>query len=446
MKISTLTASLLATTLSTSAFAVENLDFSASAKLWYQTNNTNKSGSADLFEQETAVGFAEFDLGVKADLYEGLKGEANVVVLDTLGLENDVIGNPSNATVGHESSDDDIYDTQWWASIANLEYTIDNTSIKGGRMAINSPLLFTERWNAGYNTFEGGMATNTDIPKTKLTAMYITGNNGTGINNAGSPGNGIKIPSTTNYDGNFYGFGTSIDRTNAVKVGAIDTEVDVHDGKKSLYSLGAEIKPMDDLNINLWYYNISSIKDAYWADASYSVAGVFMGVQNSGVFGKEGTYGNGNAYESKDNMITAVKLGYTIDKLNFFGAYSFTDDEGAGAPIVANFATNRKSKIYTQAIVQDGAIIGAQDTTAWKVQASYKFETWKLLGWVQNVQQDDAPASSAFRDSTEYDLVAVKKIGEHVNLKAIYMHREYDETSSGHDKFDFVRLIASVKF
>jgi hypothetical protein len=279
--------------------------------------------------------------------------------------------------------------------------------------------------------------------------MYITGNNGTGINGAGSPGNNIKIPSTTTYQGRFYGFGTSITQS-ADKVGAISVNNTVHDGKKSLYSVGAEIKPVDDLNINLWYYNISSIKDAYWADASYKLGGLFIGVQNSGVMGKDGTYGNGSAYESEDNMLTAVKLGYTIDKLNFFGAYSFTEDNNldsnAASPIVANFATNRKAKIYTQAIVQDGGIIGVQDTKAWKVQASYKFDGWKLVGFVQNVQQNDASAASPFRDSTEYDLVASTKVGKHVNLKAIYMHRSYDETSSGHDAFNFVRLIAGVKF
>jgi len=440
MKISTLTASLLATTLATSAFAVENIEMSGSAKLWYQTNTTNKDGSADLFEQPTAVALMEADLGVKADLFEGLKGETNVVVLDSLGLENDVVGNISNATTGHQDGDEDILKTQWWVSTANLKYNTGNTDIQGGRMTLNTPLLFTEKWNAGYNTFEGGVVTNTDVPGVKLTAMYITGNNGTGLNNAGSPGLGIKIPSTVMYNGNFYGFGSSITGTHTSPV---STNVVVEDGKKSLYSVGAEISPIDDLNINLWYYNISSVKDAYWADASYSVAGVFLGVQNSGMYGKEGTYGNGTAYESGDNMITAVKLGYTLDKLNFFGAYSFTDDE-ANAPIITNLSTNRKSKIYTQAIVQDGGIIGAADTKAWKVQASYKFDTWKLVGFVQNVQQEKA--TNAFHDSTEYDLVASTKIGKHVNLKGIYMHRSYDDQGSGNDAFDFVRLIAGVKF
>jgi hypothetical protein len=445
MKLSTGTVLLLASVLTSTTYAVENIEMSGSAKLWYQTNVTNATGQPDLFDQAASVGLAEVDLGVKADLAEGLKTEVNAVVLDSLGLENDVVGNLSNATAAHQDADGNILDTQWWVSVANLEYTTGNTKAKAGRMALNTPLLFTEKWNAGYNTFEGGVVTNTDLPNTKLTAMYITGNNGTGINNAGSPGNGIKIPSTVTHSGNFYGFGTSIDDLGQKGTGPIWTNVDVKDGKKSLYSLGAEIKPTNDLALNLWYYNISSVKDAHWVDASYKLGSLFLGVQNSGVYGKSGTYGNGNAYESGDGMITAFKAGYTINKLNFFGAYSFTDDD-ANAPIVANFSTNRKSKIYTQAIVQDGAIIGARDTKAWKVQASYKFDGWKLLGWVQNTQQDSAPASSSFRDSTEYDIVAVTKVGKHVNLKGIYMHREYDKTTAGDDNFDFVRLIASVKF
>lgn len=443
MKISTLTASLLATTLATSAFAVENIEVGASAKLWYQTNTTNKDGAADLFEQPTAVALMEADLAIKADLFDGLKGETNVVILDSLGLENDLVGNLSNATTGHQAGDEDILKTQWWVSTANLKYNTGNTDVQAGRMTLNTPLLFTEKWNAGYNTFEGGVVTNTDVSGVKLTAMYITGNNGTGVatingtKNIG-PGYGIKIPSTVMYNGNFYGFGTAVDATG--QSGSLWTDTTVVDGKKSLYSVGAEINPIDDLNINLWYYNISSVKDAYWADASYKIAGVFMGVQNSGMSGKDTTTAYG---ATGDNMITAFKLGYTMDKLNFFGAYSFTDDK-ENAPVITNMSTNRKSKIYTQAIVQDGGIIGAADTKAWKVQASYKFESWKLVGFVQNVQQEQA--TNAFKDSTEYDLVASTKIGKHVNLKGIYMHREYDKQAAGDDAFDFVRLIASVNF
>jgi len=443
MKISTLTASLLITTLATSALAVENIELSGSAKLWYQTNATNKSGADNVFEQSTAVGLAEIDLGVKADLFEGLKGEVNTLVLDSLGLENDIVDNLSNATTGHQKGDEDILKTQWWVSVANLKYTTGKTNAQIGRMTLNTPLLFTEKWNAGYNTFEGAVLTNTDISGLKLTAMYITGQNGTGIQDAGSPGNGIKIPSTVTYNGNFYGFGTSIDHLG--QTGALHTDVIVHDGKKSLYSVGAEITPVDNLAINLWYYNISSIKDAYWVDASYKIGGLFVGLQNSSVFGKTGTYGNGDAQASNDNMITAMKVGYTIDKLNFYGAYSFTDDE-AGSSVITNLATNRKSKIYTSAIVQDGGIVGAADTKAWKVGGSYKFDAWKLVAFAQNVQQDSASAASPFRDSTEYDIVASTKIGKHVSLKGIFMHREYDETSSGHDSFDLVRLIAAVHF
>jgi hypothetical protein len=443
MKISILTASLLATTLVTSALAVENIEFNSGAKLWYQTNAANNAGADNIFNKSTAVGLAEIDVGVKADLFEGLKGEVNTVVLDSLGLENDVVGNLSNATAAHQGSDGDILKTQWWVSVANLKYSTGNTSAQVGRITLNTPLLFTERWNAGYNTFEGAVLTNTDIPKTKLTAMYITGQNGTGINNAGSPGNGIKIPSTVTNNGNYYGFGTSIN--NNGQTGAVWTGVTVDDGKKSLYSLGANITPVDNLSINLWYYNISSIKDAYWADASYKIGDLFLGIQNSSVYGKSGTYGNGNSYSSGDAMITAAKVAYTIDKLNVYGAYSFTDDN-ADASVITNFATNRKSKVYTSAIVQDGGIVGAPDTKAWKVGGSYKFDSWKLVSFVQNTQQGSASAASPFRDSTEYDIVASTKIGKHVNLKSIFMHREYDETSSGHDSFDLVRLIASVKF
>jgi len=420
MKLLRTTAPFLALLLATSAYAIENVKVDGQAKLWYQTG-VKDSTSLDMFQQESTVGQAGLELGVKADLVDGLKGKARVIALDSLGLEQSFIKDISSAGAAYE--DGAYYRTQIWITEANLDYKISNTSIIAGRQALNTPLLFTERWNISYNTFDGAIVLNSDIPNTTLVAGWITQHNG-GI--VAGNATATSFPSTTTHNGEFYGFGSSYDSATDV----------VTDGDESLYMIGAMIKPIDNLSVNLWYYDISDVLSAYWADASYKSSGVFMGIQNGGV--NSDTVGADNA------MITAVKLGYTVDKLNVNVSYSTTDEGNAGTGAIANFATGDKSKVYTQAVFQDGAAVGTRDTKVWKLGATYKFDNLKLIGFLQNTKQD--AATSSMEEGTELDLIAVMKIGKHLNLKGIYVHRDVDMRTSADFKQNALRLIASVKF
>ena len=65
MKTSTITALLLASTLVTSAYAIENVKVDGKAKLWYQTTGKNTDAAGvDMFQQKTTVGQAGLELGV----------------------------------------------------------------------------------------------------------------------------------------------------------------------------------------------------------------------------------------------------------------------------------------------------------------------------------------------------------------------------------------------
>ncbi|MCK4736972.1 MAG: porin [Sulfurimonas sp.] len=410
MKTSAITALLLASTLVTSVYAIENVKVDGKAKLWYQTgikDNTTK----DMFQQESTSGQAALELGAKADIADGLKGKVSLIALSTLGLEKSFISAIPSAGAGHENGN--YYRTQVWVTEANLDYKIDNTSIIVGRQALNTPLLFTERWNASFNTFDGALVINSDIPNTTLVAGYVNQHNGSGGIGGG----------TTTHNGESFGFGSSYS-------GGVVT-----DGKKGAYAFGAMIKPIDNFAVNLWYYNVNSNFTAYWADASYKASGLFMGVQNAGI--DVGASGVDNA------MVTAVKLGYTMDKLNLNASYSITDEGNAGTATIANFATSDKSKVYTQAVFQDGAVVGTRDTEAWRLGASYKFDNLKLIAFLQNTDQD----SSTMDEGTEFDLIFTTKIAKLVDLKGIYVHRDVDMVAAGADyKEDALRLIASVKF
>lgn len=418
MKLSRGTAPFLALLLATATYAVENVKVDGEAKLWYQTGNKSID-SFDMFRQESTVGQAALELGVKADLYSGLKGNVRGIVLDSLGLQDDYIQDISSAGAGYEHGS--YYKTQIWISEANLDYKISNTSVIAGRQTLNTPLLFTERWNASYNTFDAVVVINNDIPKTTLVAGYVAQHNGGA--HAGNATEIVAFPSTTMHSGEFYGFGSTYNGTR------------VTDAEKGAYFFGAMVKPIDKLVANLWYYDVNSIHKAYWVDAEYKISNLIFGVQNSGI---------DRALSSADDaMITAAMVGCTIDKLSVDFAYSTTDEGNAGTATIVNTATGDKSKVYTQSVFQDGAMVGTRDTTAWRVNAGYKFDPVKLSASVQNTKQD---SSTSMKEGTEFDLIATANIAKLVDLTGMYIHRDVDMKTARDFQQNAVRLIASVKF
>lgn len=418
MLISKTTAPLLALLLAASAYGVENVKVSGGAKYWYQTT-VKDTTSNDFFQQESSVGVAAVELGVSADLMDGLKGKASVIGLDSLGLEQSFVKDISSAGAGRENGDN-YYRTQIWLSEANLDYKISNTSVIIGRQALNTPLLFTERWNASYNTFDAAVLINSDLPYTTLVAGYVHQHNGgSSAGNATATG----FPSTTMHNGSYYGFGSSYDSVNDVMT----------DGKRRAYAFGAMIKPpVENLAVNLWYYNVNSTFTAYWADAEYKTSGFLFGIQNAGI--------NLAASGIDDAMITAAKIGYSMDKFSADISCSTTATGEAGTATIANAATGDKSKVYTQSVFQDGAAVGTRDTDAIRAAASYKFDALKLTASLQNIDQTSS-------EGMEFDLIASAKIGQYVSLTGIYVHQDVDYKTAATDfKNDAIRLIAAVKF
>ncbi|MDD3476477.1 MAG: hypothetical protein PHI38_06385 [Sulfurimonas sp.] len=418
MIVSKTTAPFLALLLVSSAYAIENVKVTGEAKYWYQTTVKDISGqpSGKFFQRESSVGVAAAELGVSADLLEGLKGKVSVMALDSLGLEKSFVKDISSAGAGVE--DNGYYRTQVWITEANLDYKIGNTSAIVGRQALNTPLLFTERWNASYNTFDAAVLMNSDIPYTTLVAAYVHQHNG-----GASAGNATatNFPSTTMHNGSYYGFGSTYNSTTK----------EVTDEKNRAYAFGAIVKPVKDLAMNLWYYDINSMFNAYWIDAEYKISGMFFGIQNSGI--DVATAGVDNA------MVTAAKVGYTLDKLTLDVAYSTTATGNTGTAIITNAATGDKSKVYTQSVFQDGAVVGSRDTDVWRAGAAYQFDGFKISTSYQDVRQ-------ATKDGTEVDIIATAKVAQYVNLTGMYIHQDVDEKTATDFKNDAFRLIASVKF
>lgn len=421
MRISKTTAPLLAMLLVTSAYAIENVKYKGEAKYWYQTTAKEDAVKNDLFQQETSVGVAAFEVGVEAELIKNLKGKASVMALHSLGLEQSFVKDISSGGAGWES-DDNYYRTQIWATEANLEYTLSKTTVVLGRQVLNTPLMFTESWNAAYNTFDGALLMNKDIPNTTIAAGYIHQHNGGASASNATAETGF--PSTTMHNGSYYGFGSSY------------AAGDMDDGDKRAYFLGAMIKPTKDLSVNLWGYNINSMYKAYWADAEYKISGLVFGVQNSSIDVKDSNIDNA--------MFSAAKIGYGVGKFTTDIAYSTTAEGEAGTAVVTNFATGDKSMAYTQAVFQDGATVGTRDSDAIRVSASYQFDLLKLTAFLQKTEND--ATAVALKEGKEFDLIATGKIGKYVNLTGMYIRQDVDNKTATDFKQDAVRLIASLKF
>ena len=93
-------------------------------------------------------------------------------------------------------------------------------------------------------------------------------------------------------------------------------------------------------------------------------------------------------------------------------------------------------------VIHDGGAVGARDTTAWKVNGSFKLLGSQLIA---QYQQKDTGWNDT--KGSEFDLIAKAKLGQYFGLTAIYVHREVDAPVDASDlTHDMVRLVAYTKF
>lgn len=404
-----------------SAYAeVKNVKFDGYAKVWYQTLDKSNDADDGLFEQKNSIGDVSVNLGVSADVADGMKFTAKWQILDTMGLESDVVGNrTTNAT---RASGD--LTTKSWASDMNIAYTADKTTVVVGRQQLDTPLLFTEKWNSAYNTFDAVAVVNKSVENLTLVGAYVGKHNGTELSVTGAPYGTVNAE-----------FNTPGSRTDSAS-------------NHQAFGAGA-VYATKELKVQGWYYDVNSLASAIWADAEFKMAGLFVGVQYGG-------YMPVSAYSAAydDSALMGAKIGYTIDKtINVYGAYTTTDDTAdKGALSVANFATGDKSKAYTQNVFTDGYFVGMEDTDSWKIGGSYKMEGVKIAasyGVASQGKNSGTTSSDANKvDRSEFDLIVSGKVGG-VDMKVIYLNQDvdYDDASASTDfDQDAIRIVATLPF
>lgn len=395
-----------------SAFAIDNVKVSGDAKVYYSTSD---EGTLDLFDQGNSAADTALRLGVTGDLTKGVSFGMTGYAVSALGLENNLVGDTwSGAHKLGNGAEDAAWMSELW-----LAATVGKTTAKVGRMELDTPFAFSEKWSIATNTFDAAVLINQDIADTTLIGAWIGRGNGV---NAASP-----VPATLGIDtimSNGAQFGTFADK-----------------GAYAAAVINNSFKP---LVAQAWYYNVVNVADAYWLQADWDcqlVKDVKVGAQYANLSPKGMLDGNDNS------SAYAFKLGYEgIENLKVSAAYSKVDDKGLLD--ITNVATNNmataESKLYTEAFWNRG-YVGEQDARTWNAKASYDVkDVAKFSVSYTDVNNGNTSQQSNTSDMTEVSLVASKSFGP-LDAKLAYISTDADDQNNG-SQYNMLQAYLTLNF
>ena len=347
--------------LSTTASALEDIKVSGQSKVWYETNNggTNdmfnkNGGSAEVVFKAAATG-KQGNVGFGVEITQG----------STMGLENELV-----TATRTSAANTDMYASKMYITVP----VTTNTLVKMGRQELNTPLCFTEKWNAQQNNFDALVAINSSISNLTLIGAYVGQ-----VNTAGNH------KATNNFN-----------------------QLVAFAGGTAAFAAGALYKN-DGLAVNAWAYELPSIAKAFWADAAGSIAGVNLKAYVASMMPAASGADNTTAF--------ALSAGTAVSGVKLFAAASSVGEDGM-IP-VANVGTGfKKTKLPTAGVYTDGKFVAMMGSTAIKVKAAGKVGSTGLA--LQAISNSN---DTAALETTEIDLIATQKVGD-INLKGIVMHRD----------------------
>jgi hypothetical protein len=424
-----------------SAFAIDNIKMSGDAKLFYTTTDgisgsqaikntvvpANQKGNSSLFSKDGSAADAALSLNVSADLIKSdmvaISAGAGYTVVSTLGLENNLVSNVwggshtastgTGATFGYVLGGAKV-DTAHWMNEAWMAATVGKTTAKIGRMELNTPLAFTEKWSVEKNTFEAVVAINQDIPDTTLVGAYVGNGNGTetfGKNSqSNTQGLGLAVGPVVNKNGKFETFGT--------------------DGAYAFGAINNSFKP---LTLQAWYYDISKLVDAYWLQADLKcqkIPGLLVGAQYAS--GKVKGKGKAGNYAAAADSVYAVMLGFDMkDVVTVKVAYSSVNDNSQSTKAnLGGFGMNTAtetgaSKLYTEAWWNYGYVTATNtDTIHFSAESSLKGIADLGLYYTKADQGNHIGFTGT--DMEELTLTAGKDFGP-LNATVAYVYTKADD-------------------
>ena len=429
-----------------SAFAIDNVKVSGDAQVFYSTSDakgqlSNVAGgkavtdNGSLFSKDSSAADAGLNLNLSADLAKNslvtVSAGAGYTVLSTLGLENNLVSNvwggAHTATAGTGASYGQV-DALNGAKVENANWmneawvalslnAMSKSTVKVGRMELDTPLAFTEKWSIEKNTFEAAVLINQDIPDTTLVGAYVGNGNGNerlGQDLRSNVSTGVGVPvgnqtlavgSVVNKNGEFATYGLN-----------------------GAYAAGVINNSWKPLTAQAWYYDVSRVANAYWLQADLDaaklgLAGLTLGAQYTSATNE--TALSITSAQKDASSTFAAKIGYGMkDLFNASVAYSTVGDNGyVGA---ANTATGTgASKLYTEAWWNYGQVtkMGAK---SWNVTV-----TSPVAGLFDaGLYITTADQKNLGQDMTEVAVTAGKKFGP-LDATLAYINSSFNNKTNG---------------
>lgn len=418
--------------LGASAFAIDNVKVSGDAKLFYSTNDSGTTANSDLFEQGQSAADTALRLGVTGDLAKGISFGMTANAVSTLGLENNLVANTWTGAHNHSGSVDD----QAWVSELWIAATLGKTTAKLGRMELDTPFAFSEKWSVAANTFDAAVLINQDIPDTTLVGAWV--GKGNGVNVLGA--NGLLGVTDNRQD-----IDSTTAGTQALGIDGILTTNAKYTtfAKQGAYAAALVNNSFKPAVVQAWYYNVGGVADAYWLQADIDcqlVKGVKIGAQFANMDPKSLL---ADAGVTKDSEAFAVKLGYEgVENLKVSVAYSDADNDGTLR--IANVATNNlsaaQSKLYTEARWNYG-YVGAPGAESVNVTAEYNAGIAKLGAYYTSVDNDIVGST---KNIDEVTVTASKSFGP-LDATLAYISTDADDQNSGSD-YNTVQAYLTLNF
>jgi hypothetical protein len=369
--------------------------FSGDAKLYYsaQTGNLDLASgkTASIFDQYSATGQAAISADIGYAITNNWKVNLGLTGLATLGLDDSVVSNvwlyagarprglsgvlPVGSSIGDAL----------WIDTLNVTGTMFDGALTTviGRQMLDTPLAFSETWNIAPNTFDAAVAIAKPMDNLSLIAGYIYDGNG----------NGNRIGTFDSHEGGF----TSDDGYMPIATG---TANEISNGAWTVAAVGS----FNDVTAQAWYYDVMDVAQAVWVQADGNFAGFTVGGQYAWISADDKLQKLFNN-KIEDAQAFAGKVGYKMDALNLWAAYSSVEDVATGktAIPVANTAT----------------MLG---NAGWGNQSKLYTEAWWNYGWVGQA------GAETFAAAASYDAGSVSILDD-VNVLAQYTQ------VSGADKF-----------
>lgn len=225
-----------------------------------------------------------------------------------------------------------------------LQYTFKNTTFKGGRQFVKTPLLAGSGSRLIKESFEAYLLVNTDLPNTTVIAGKVTKYQQRTDFTTTAPFTSVNA-NANGGPGEFMKIGT--------------------DGIDTLYVKNTSIP---NLAIQIQYANANKIADLIYLDAKYNIGSGYIAAQYYDT--------DYDAATTKDNSLYGLKAGVKVSGVDLFAGYTSSDGNAGDAAVVRGLGQGAYAH-YTATTKTAGASAFNAGAESWQVGAGYAFGNLK---------------------------------------------------------------------